>query len=56
LSATLTLGKATTSVCESLGFFQGSFHLIRRTNERPNIQFIIQILTHGLAGHEFPDL
>ncbi|KAJ7237805.1 P-loop containing nucleoside triphosphate hydrolase protein [Mycena rebaudengoi] len=58
LSATLAPGpgKDTASVCESLGFFQGFFHLIRRTNERPNIRFTIQTPTHGLAGYKFPDV
>ncbi|KAJ7801975.1 hypothetical protein B0H14DRAFT_3489048 [Mycena olivaceomarginata] len=56
LSATLAPGAATTAVCTSLGLFKGAFHLIRRSNERPNIQFIMQTLTHGLAGYQFPDL
>ncbi|KAF7339867.1 p-loop containing nucleoside triphosphate hydrolase protein [Mycena venus] len=56
LSATLAPGKDTAAVCKSLGFYGNSFHLIRRSNERPNIQFIVQTLTHGLAGYEFPDL
>ncbi|KAJ7161572.1 hypothetical protein C8R46DRAFT_1283808 [Mycena filopes] len=56
LSATLAPGKDTTAVCQSLGFFDGQFHLIRRTNERPNIHFSMQTLTHGLTGYEFPDL
>ncbi|KAJ6481518.1 hypothetical protein C8R47DRAFT_1197718 [Mycena vitilis] len=49
-------GKDTTNICKSLGFFGSSFHLVRRSNERPNTPFIFQILTHGLAGLEFPDL
>ncbi|KAJ7130700.1 P-loop containing nucleoside triphosphate hydrolase protein [Mycena filopes] len=56
LSATLAPGKDTTAVCRSLGFFDGQFQLLRRTNERPNIHFVMQTLTHGLAGYEFPDL
>jgi superfamily II DNA helicase RecQ len=56
LSATLAPGPATISVCNSLGLFDGAFHLIRRSNERPNVQFIMQTLTHGLTGYEFPDL
>ncbi|KAJ7483466.1 hypothetical protein FB451DRAFT_950968, partial [Mycena latifolia] len=39
LSATLAPGKDTTAVCQTLGLFEGHFHMIRRTNERPNIQF-----------------
>lgn len=56
LSATLAPGNDTTAICKSLGLFDGQFHMIRRTNERPNIQFSLQILSHGLAGYEFPDL
>ncbi|KAJ7210266.1 P-loop containing nucleoside triphosphate hydrolase protein, partial [Mycena haematopus] len=56
LSATLAPGPPTSSVCTSLGLFEGKFHLIRRSNERPNVQFIMQTLNHGLAGYEFPDL
>ncbi|KAJ7756791.1 hypothetical protein DFH07DRAFT_716831, partial [Mycena maculata] len=56
LSATLAPGKDTRAVCESLGFFEGQFHMIRQTNERPNIQLSVQVLSHGLAGYEFPDL
>ncbi|KAJ7183910.1 P-loop containing nucleoside triphosphate hydrolase protein [Mycena filopes] len=57
LSASLAPGKDTNSVCASLGFFGNSFHLIRRrrSNERPNVQFIMQPLTHGLSGYDFPD-
>ncbi|KAJ7801933.1 hypothetical protein B0H14DRAFT_2250060, partial [Mycena olivaceomarginata] len=43
-------------ICMLLGFFDGTFHLIRQSNERLNIQFIMQKLTHGLASYEFPDL
>ncbi|KAJ6448023.1 hypothetical protein C8R45DRAFT_791971, partial [Mycena sanguinolenta] len=56
LSATLAPGKDTNAVCQSLGFFDGHFHMIRRTNERPNVQFSMQTLSHGLSGYEFPDL
>ncbi|KAJ6524932.1 P-loop containing nucleoside triphosphate hydrolase protein [Mycena capillaripes] len=56
LSATLAPGKDTTAVCQSLGLFEGRFHMIRRTNERPNIHLVLQTLSHGLSGYEFPDL
>jgi superfamily II DNA helicase RecQ len=32
------------------------FHLVRRSNERHNIQFLLSSLTHGLGGDIFPDL
>jgi superfamily II DNA helicase RecQ len=56
LSATLAPGKDTNEVCKSLGLYGNSFHLIRRSNERPNVQLILQVLTPGLASLEFPDL
>ena len=56
LSATLEPSTPTTSVCKSLGFFEGNFLLIRRSNERPNTQFSVQFVTHGLNGDKFPDL
>ncbi|KAJ7223334.1 P-loop containing nucleoside triphosphate hydrolase protein, partial [Mycena pura] len=56
LSATLTPGPATTAVCETLGLYENRFHLIRRTNERPNVQFIMKVLGHGLSGYSFPDI
>ena len=56
LSATLEPGLPMVSVCKSLGFFEGNFKLIRGSNERPNTQFTIQFLTHGLNGDKFPDL
>ncbi|KAF8198225.1 hypothetical protein K438DRAFT_1584225 [Mycena galopus ATCC 62051] len=56
LSATLAPGAATSAVCTSLGLFEGTFHHIRQSNEHPNIQFIMQTLTHGLTGYKFPDL
>ncbi|KAF7970762.1 hypothetical protein HWV62_23100 [Athelia sp. TMB] len=56
LTATLQPGKATESICDSLGFFPGSFTEVRRSNERPNLQFVLDPLTVGLGGDEFPDL
>lgn len=56
LSATLEPGLPTVSVCKSLGFFEGSFKLIRRSNERPNTQFTIQFLAHGTNSENFPEL
>ncbi|KAJ7633588.1 P-loop containing nucleoside triphosphate hydrolase protein, partial [Mycena polygramma] len=56
LTATLAPGKDTKDVCESLGMFDGQFHMFRRTNERPNIHLSLQTLSHGLTGYEFPDL
>jgi superfamily II DNA helicase RecQ len=56
LTATLQPGSMTTSVCRSLGFQSNAFHLLRRSNERTNVQFLLYPLTHGLGGSQFPDL
>ncbi|KAJ6506196.1 P-loop containing nucleoside triphosphate hydrolase protein [Mycena vitilis] len=56
LTATLQPGSPTRSICRNLGFQKDMFHLVRRSNERPNIQFILSPLTHGLGGDTFPDL
>ncbi|KAK6975061.1 P-loop containing nucleoside triphosphate hydrolase protein [Favolaschia claudopus] len=56
LSATLAPGPETSAICTSLGLFQGNFHVIRRSNERLNVQIAMQTLTHGIGGWEFPDL
>ena len=54
--ATLKPGLPTVSVCKSLGFFEGNFVLIQRSNKHPNTQFTIQFLTHGLNGDKFPNI
>ncbi|PBK64862.1 P-loop containing nucleoside triphosphate hydrolase protein [Armillaria solidipes] len=56
LSATLQPGASTSSICRSLGFRDGSFHLIRRSNERPNIQFNLEVLQHGISSDDFPQI
>ncbi|KAF5347838.1 hypothetical protein D9758_013821 [Tetrapyrgos nigripes] len=56
LSATLEPGEPTMTVCERLGFRAPHFHLLRDSNERPNTQFIVDTLTHGLSGEVFPQL
>lgn len=56
LSATLQTGARTKHICNSLGFRDGHFVFIRRSNERPNMQFSLKTLTHGLGGDQFPDL
>jgi superfamily II DNA helicase RecQ len=54
LSATLQPGPPTDTVTtSSLGMVPGAFTLLRRSNERPNTQFSIERLNHGLGGHEF---
>jgi hypothetical protein len=56
LSATLEPGPPTVSICKSLGFFEGSFKFIRRSNNCLNTQFTVQFISCGLNGEEFPDI
>ncbi|KAJ7768604.1 P-loop containing nucleoside triphosphate hydrolase protein [Mycena maculata] len=56
LTATLQPGSMTKAVCRSLGFQPRMFHLLRRSNEHINVQFLLAPLTRGLGGAEFPDL
>ncbi|KAJ7903972.1 hypothetical protein B0H13DRAFT_2334986 [Mycena leptocephala] len=55
-SATVQPGAQTRNICRSLGFQKDMFHLERRSNERPNVQFLLSPLTHGLGGDYFPEL
>ncbi|KAJ7107204.1 P-loop containing nucleoside triphosphate hydrolase protein [Mycena crocata] len=56
LSATIQTGAHMDSICHSLGLSGANFHLVRCSNERPNTQFIMELLDHGLGGNEFPCL
>jgi superfamily II DNA helicase RecQ len=56
LSATVEPGESMMMICQHLGFRESTFHLIRGSNERPNTQFIIEKLTHGLGDEVFPQL
>lgn len=56
LSATVEPGRSTSLICQSLGFKDPFFHLLRGSNERPNTQFILERLTHGVSGEVFPQL
>ncbi|SJL13507.1 uncharacterized protein ARMOST_16951 [Armillaria ostoyae] len=40
----------------SLGFTGDRFHILRRSNERLNTQFIIEVLESAISGNEFPQL
>lgn len=42
------------SVCTTLGFSGSRFHLIRRSNERPNMKIILYTLISAIT--EFPQL
>ncbi|KAJ7310773.1 P-loop containing nucleoside triphosphate hydrolase protein [Mycena albidolilacea] len=56
LSATLQPGSATKSVLSSLGMLGDDFYVFRSSNERPNTQFIMEPLQHGVGGKIFPQL
>ncbi|KAJ7213990.1 P-loop containing nucleoside triphosphate hydrolase protein [Mycena pura] len=56
LSATIQPGADTDSICRTLGFSRNSYYELRLTNERPNVQFIVQPLTHGFSSNDFPEL
>lgn len=53
LTATVEPGAPTAHILNSLSM---SGHMIQRSNERVNTQFIMQTLEHGLSGYEFPSL
>lgn len=55
LTATLAVGPSTTNVLNSFGLRAGEYHLIHRSNRRPDVQIIFRILTRGLAGPAYPD-
>ncbi|KAJ7877093.1 hypothetical protein B0H14DRAFT_2171101, partial [Mycena olivaceomarginata] len=56
LSATVQPGAALNSICSSLGMSGDNFYLFRSSNERQNVQFIMEPLTHGVGGKIFPQL
>jgi superfamily II DNA helicase RecQ len=54
LSATLEPGAPMAEVCQSLGF--RNFTLFRFSNERRDIQFVIQPLKHAITSRSYPQL
>ncbi|KAF5361319.1 hypothetical protein D9758_010249 [Tetrapyrgos nigripes] len=56
LTATLLPGPSTTDVCRSLGLYRDQFTLVRRSNERKNMQLAILPATKALSGSSLPDL
>ena len=44
------------TVCKFLGFKEGQFHLIRRSNDQPEVQLLIHELQTALGGWLFPQL
>lgn len=56
VSATVADGEVMDTVCDFLGFRPGKFHLIRRSNARPDVQLLIRELQVALGGWIFPQL
>ncbi|KAK7028215.1 ATP-dependent DNA helicase [Paramarasmius palmivorus] len=56
LSATCAPGPSTTAVLQSLGLTGSTFHLVRRSNERPNIHLIIEPLKRVPGVSKFSQL
>ncbi|THU81188.1 P-loop containing nucleoside triphosphate hydrolase protein [Dendrothele bispora CBS 962.96] len=56
LSATCSPGTHTLAICHSLGMFSDSYHLIRRSNERINMQLIINTLKRKKGVSKFASI
>ncbi|THU91468.1 hypothetical protein K435DRAFT_841004 [Dendrothele bispora CBS 962.96] len=56
ITATMLPGAPFDSVCTALGFQGPKFHLIRRSNECPNVQIDVKTLSSSISGKEFPQL
>lgn len=54
LSATLEPGNPTSEVCRFLGFHD--FTMFKYSNERPDIQFILEPLQHAITSRSYPQL
>ncbi|EAU93471.1 hypothetical protein CC1G_12065 [Coprinopsis cinerea okayama7 len=55
-SATIRPGEPMDTICNVLGLTAGDYHLIRRSNLRPDIKIIIRELSSSLSGLSFPEL
>ena len=56
LTVTMRGGAHTESVCKYLGLHRGSFHFIRRSNARSDIQILFRTMKSGMGGRKFPEL
>jgi superfamily II DNA helicase RecQ len=56
VSATGRAGAPMESICHFLGLQPGSFHLIRRSNIRNDVQILFRELQSGVNGFTFPEL
>ncbi|KAJ6552864.1 hypothetical protein B0H19DRAFT_949358, partial [Mycena capillaripes] len=50
LSATLQSGAPSKNVCTSLGMLRDDYYVLRTSNERPNVQIIMEPLENGVGG------
>ncbi|KAJ7887209.1 hypothetical protein B0H13DRAFT_1627544 [Mycena leptocephala] len=55
-SATVRVGRPFDSICELPGLREGNYHLIRRSNSRPDVQILFRDLTSSISGDSFPEL
>ena len=55
MTATLLPGKQTERVSSFIGLRDG-YHMVQRSNHRPEIQLLFRILSHGIENWEFSDL
>ncbi|KAF9035142.1 P-loop containing nucleoside triphosphate hydrolase protein, partial [Panaeolus papilionaceus] len=55
-SATIREGQPKDNICKVLGLREGSYHLIRRSNLRHDIQLLFRPMAAGPAGQTFPEL
>ncbi|KAJ3964266.1 P-loop containing nucleoside triphosphate hydrolase protein, partial [Lentinula raphanica] len=56
LTATMRGGTALKSICQFLGLRNGGYHLIRRSNQRHDIQLILREVSSPIDGSSFPEL
>jgi hypothetical protein len=55
-SATMLPGKPFQEILNLLRIYDGQYHVMRQSNERPNIRSTALRLSHGLGGATFPDV
>jgi superfamily II DNA helicase RecQ len=56
LTATMRGGEHINNVCSFLGLHENRFHLLRRSNARPEVQILFRQMKSGFTGQIFPEL
>ncbi|EPT00349.1 hypothetical protein FOMPIDRAFT_52408 [Fomitopsis schrenkii] len=56
LTATLCDGVQVDIVCRFFGLTNGHYHLIRRSNARYDVQWLLRTAQSGPKGRSFPEL